>query len=504
MYDGPTDQLMHRLRSIGLQCAPYFNPADLLLQLASGELGMERVHQLTATHRLNSFAASQQTLVLYPNLVFVRDLSKPHHDSSSELATSRDTSPCSLATSSFSFALFLSTCPSMLRSANWWSQFYLLIARSARCSTRRPTLSLLRTAYFALFALFIYYTYNYPIGRFDGCAAQSTGDRASDAPPLDYAQASARLADNASLLFFVCMFLVISSVLPAALAFPLEFAQFARERANGWYRASTYFAAKWTADIPAYACFPLLFVALFYPLTGQPMELWRFSLFSAVVVLNSLISRSFGMLVGAIFVRDSLAAVFVSTCAVFPFMLASGFLVRPSVSTWLLRPFWHVSFVRYTFACLLLTVYGFGRCSRSATEIGLSLSVMPDSNSSTSLPPSVGSWNNAVSAGALQSLLGSYLRPNELSCVSGLSARPDGVALVDHLLSECRIGADQFLGQPSLSDLSRYDNSFILSYFEIRNEDFGSYLLRLLLILILLTTLNYWALVYRVRRSTRF
>jgi hypothetical protein len=478
VYDGPTDQLLYRLRSIGLQCAPYFNPADLLLQLASGELGMQRVHQLTATHRLNSIAHVQQTLVTYPHLIVRRDLSRPHHKAN---ATSSPTTPMSRNDHGLS--------------SNWWSQFYLLIARSARCSTRRPTLTLLRTAYFALFALFIYYTYNYPIGRFEGCAAQSTGDIPSDAPPLDYAQASARLADNASLLFFVCMFLVISSVLPAALAFPLEFAQFARERANGWYRASTYFAAKWTADLPAYVCFPLLFVALFYPLTGQPMELWRFLLFCAIVVLNSLISRSFGLLVGAIFVRDSLTAVFVSTCAVFPFMLASGFLVRPSVSTWLLRPFWHVSFVRYTFACLLVTVYGFGRCSRNAT------SALPVEGTS---PDSIGQWNNAVSAGALQSLLGSYLRPPELSCVSRLTARPDGVALVDQLLSECRIGAEQFLGQPALSDLSRYDNSFILSYFEIRNEDFNSYLLRLLFTLALLTGLNYCALVYRVRRNTRF
>lgn len=376
------------------------------------------------------------------------------------------------------------------------NQIRLLIERDILNSSRRPLLNILRFCYFSFFALFIYFTYNYDIGQFNGCYSELV-NTSNNLNQLNYAQKLAKLSDNSSILFFITMFLVISSIMPAALTFPNEISIFIKERSNCWYSAFTYYIAKFIADLPSYVAFPVLFACLFYPLTQQLTNQFesfvRFWWFNIIVLLNSLITRSIGMTIGSLFLKDTLSAVFVSTCAIFPFMLSAGFLIRQSVSTWILKPFWYLGFIRYTFGCLLIIVYGWGRCTTP-------ILTNQQRTSETQL------FDNLAING-LKSLMSNYLKPNEMKCLMQDNENSN-FSLFSDIMNECDINMNQIKGSMinnlTLTNLEKYDNSFILNYFELTNDDFPAYVLNLVLIFAALTVINYWILLYKIKKCSQF
>lgn len=308
IYNGQTVSLVNYLKNFNFKCPTYFNPTDLMIQISCQEYGEKSFKEMI---RHQSAVTKQELIRDTACLKYKYDLSKLVNDMVE------------------------------VKKPNIISQIRLLIERDFKNSSRRPLLNILRFCYFTFFALFIWLTYNYNIGVFNGCYSELL-NTSNNLNQMNYAQRLAQLSDNSSILFFITMFLVISSIMPAALTIPTEITIFIKERSNCWYSAFTYYVAKFIADLPSYVVFPILFTCLFYPLTQQIESMPRFLWFNVIVLLNSLITRSIGMLIGSIFLNDTLSAVFISTCAIFPFMLSAGFLIRQSVSTWLLRPFWYL------------------------------------------------------------------------------------------------------------------------------------------------------------------
>lgn len=336
IYNGPTVGLVNYLAKFNHECPIHFNPTDLMIQISCQEYGERQFNEMV---RYQSAVTKNELIRDTHCLKYKYDLSKLVSDMVD------------------------------VKKPNITSQIRLLIERDFKNSSRRPLLNILRFCYFSFFAIFIYATYNYDIGRFNGCYSELV-NTSSNLNQMNYAQRLAQLSDNSSILFFITMFLVISSIMPAALTIPSEITIFIKERSNCWYSAATYYVAKFIADLPSYVIFPILFTCLFYPLTQQ-IESWpRFLWFNVIVLLNSLITRSIGMLIGSIFLNDTLSAVFISTCAIFPFMLSAGFLIRQSVSTWILRPFWYLG-ESFGFSAMILinnTLAFYWSTNKSALE----------------------------------------------------------------------------------------------------------------------------------------
>lgn len=460
IYNGNTVNLVNYLNRFNFHCPLYFNPTDLLIQISSGDYGDKRFNEMIA----------------YQSLITKQELNKQ------------------LNCLKYKYDLSKLIDEIEVKKPNITNQIRLLIERDIKNSSRRPLLNILRFCYFSFFALFIYFTYNYDIGQFNGCYSELV-DTSNNLNQMNYAQKLAKLSDNSSILFFITMFLVISSIMPASLTFSNEIAIFIKERSNCWYSAFTYYTAKFVADIPSYVMFPILFTCLFYPLTSQIQSTDRFLWFNLIVILNSLITRSIGMIIGSIFLNDTLSAVFVSTCAIFPFMLSAGFLIRHSVTTWILKPFWYLSFIRYTFACLLIIIYGWGRCG-----------MIPNTNMSNFGDDKDSQLIDNLALNGLKSLVSNYLKPNEMKCLVE-DNQSGNFSLFTDLINECDINMNQIknsmISNLTIGNLEKYDNSFILNYFELTNQDFPIYVLNLILIFISLTIINYWVLLYKVKKASR-
>lgn len=88
----------------------------------------------------------------------------------------------------------------------------------------------------------------------------------------------------------------------------------------------------------------------------------RFSGFTAISIAIALIAQSQGLLIGAIFMEDASAAVFLGPITCIPLMLFAGFFVRISTIPYYFRPLTYISYLRYSFEAYIAVLYGYERC----------------------------------------------------------------------------------------------------------------------------------------------
>lgn len=360
IYQGSPSRLLGHLSKFDLVCPQFHNPADFIIEIASGDYGLEPINKLALdesdrqmselrTEKLITVGSGRIAVGMPKDRNIYMKISKVIDRMKNQ-----------------SFPTFRHT--------------FLLWQRTLITNLREPKLTWFRLFQAVFIAVLMSFLYDHPIGQPDGCY-----------PRADQAVTEFKSTeDNIAFIFFITLFTVMASMMPTVLTFPSEVAILIQERNNGWYSCATYYTAKIIAELPLQIIITLTFIAIIYPMTGQIMEWHRFGYFCLICLLTSSIAQCVGIMFGTYYVKSVENAVFLAPLSMAPVFLLSGFFGKLSTIPAILKPIAYTSYVRYAFEALLIILYGMNRCSppsSSSSSLPLSSSLSPSSPTSAAASP---------------------------------------------------------------------------------------------------------------------
>lgn len=166
--------------------------------------------------------------------------------------------------------------------------------------------------------------------------------------------ASKSISNVASFMVHI-LYLWYTTLMPGVLKYPYEMNILRKESFNRWYKIRTYFMASMLTSLPVQIFFSVVYASIVYAMTSQPCEMERYLMFTAVLVLNTIVADGFGLFLGTFL--NEINGTFIGaimTCFMFVFC---GFFIMFSHMSDAMRGISYLSSHRYGYEALVLTAY---------------------------------------------------------------------------------------------------------------------------------------------------
>ncbi|XP_050347007.1 ATP-binding cassette sub-family G member 1 [Nymphalis io] len=317
LYSGPRMYLLDSLASAGLRCPPYHNPADFLMEVASGEYNIDLNGAAKAMLQYKPESTSKEWEDVPVISTFSNALSMDTEMKDKQLRSDKK------------YQQNYSNRPS-----GYFKQTWILLYRNYLITTRNYSLFLYRVAAHVVIALIFGYLYS------------GVGSEASS------------VLGNYVYLYGSMLLVVYTGKMSVTLSFPLEMDILKGEYFNRWYNLGPYLFSILAVELPFQMISCVSYVVLSYWLTDNPLESTRATLFLATIVATSLCAQAWGYFIGsttptkiAVFIGPVLACLF----SIFGFCLSLR--DTPYSFRWL----HHISYFRAGFHVAVHSIYGFNR-----------------------------------------------------------------------------------------------------------------------------------------------
>uniref|UniRef100_A0A1I8NS89 ABC transporter domain-containing protein n=1 Tax=Stomoxys calcitrans TaxID=35570 RepID=A0A1I8NS89_STOCA len=312
IYQGKVDSMVPYLRQFQLNCPIHHNPADYVIEVATnfhGNFHTELVQQITNGKKYLNFDASKLVQAEIPNCKY------------SEISDITVNEYLNFNSSDWKMG--------------WWSEYCWILSRIMQQMWRDKSNMKLIMATNILLSLLL------------GLAYRGIGYDASFG------------LFNYNLALLVNVQYIFLSMPPMLTYIPLNMQYLRREHFNQWYRASSYFMALVTCQIPFLGAECVIGSSIIYWLTDQPMQWFRFLLFLGILILTSLTASSFGLLVGSRL--RLLNALFMGPNIIAVFIMFSSYAIEKSHLNMLEDIMIYGSFVRHSLEGLMSALFQHNR-----------------------------------------------------------------------------------------------------------------------------------------------
>ena len=407
IFDGRPEDCMATLRRqlpelLQADALAGSNPANLLIELASGDLhGQEPIERLARVQR-KQFAALYATSGLSTSSgheANVGGSSSNNNDSKKPPAKAmfeKERPPVSCHPNESSFVCSTASltlagsetdrkwapmAAHLVRdkrlnatkdhSGRFWYHTNLLARRSFVSTLRDPLMTMVSLTFHLSIPFVMWAVYTAKIGTVRACPAiQRDLDMVSmasnrTAERIEELQEELTFAFECSTMFFLTTYsFSMCSLSVAALAFPLNMHILLKEVRNGWYNLPAYVLAKTLASFPFEVLFPGVSLAMICLLLGMPPSYmnWRVCAIALVMALVSAISHTLGLIFGALCMDSVQTAIFLASSSTLPQTLLSGFTARVKYLPAVLQKLSWLSQYRYSSDLTNMIRFGFGLC----------------------------------------------------------------------------------------------------------------------------------------------
>ncbi|XP_015110805.1 ATP-binding cassette sub-family G member 4 [Diachasma alloeum] len=179
---------------------------------------------------------------------------------------------------------------------------------------------------------------------------------------LFYADAGAngsKTVNNCGFLMVTVVYLCYTSMMPAVLRFPSELPVVKKEKFNNWYQLRTYYMAHLIANLPVQMLFAFVYSSVSYFMSSQPQDWSRFFMFLMSATSTTIISESFGLLLGT--TLNPINGTFLGAIACCMLLLFAGFFVFFKHMPAFMYYVTYLSYMRYALEALVQSIYGYDR-----------------------------------------------------------------------------------------------------------------------------------------------
>ncbi|XP_074270525.1 ABC transporter G family member 14-like [Silene latifolia] len=311
IYYGPGSTAVDHFSSVGFSTTLTINPADLLLDLASG-IGPESKHAMEQGENMEKEKKQvRDALILaYENNISIKLKSDLCTFDATTYNWNKDAS--NVARKDIKGEQWCTS---------WWHQFKVLLQRGMK---ERRFEAFNRLRIFQVLSVAI-------LGGL-----------------LWWQTPESHIEDRIALIFFFTVFWGFYPLYNAVFTFPQERRMLIKERTSGMYKLSSYFLARTFGDLPLELALPTAFVFIIYWMGGLKPDPIIFILSLIIVLFNVLVAQSLGLAFGAI-LMDIKPATTLASVTTLVFLIAGGYYVQqiPPFIVWL-------KYLSYSYYCYKL------------------------------------------------------------------------------------------------------------------------------------------------------